>query len=100
MKMNQEYKLKVKNLMNLIPVSSVAKQIDNFEDEGEVLDASIRWVVGDYAIYSDMRDVYTIGPRLEEYFEFFLTKKDYKAFVLACNKRRAEMKKQIQEQKH
>lgn len=98
--MNQEYKLKFENLMNLIPVSSVAKQIDNFEDEGKVLDSSIRWVVGDYAIYSDVRDVYTIGPRLEEYFEFILTRKDYKAFVAACNKRREEMKKQIQKQKH
>ena len=100
MKINQEYKLQFQNLMDLIPVSSVAKQVDTLEDEGEVLDTSIRWVVGDYAIYSDTRDVYTIGPRLEEYFEFILTRKDYKAFVAACNKRRAEMKKQTQKQKH
>ena len=100
MRKTEEYKLKFKNLMDLVPVSSVAKQVDTVEYEDTVVDSSIRWVVGDRVVYSDMRDVYTIGPRLEEYFEFFLTRKDYKAFVAACNKRRAEMKKQIQKQKH
>lgn len=100
MRKTEEYKLKFKNLMDLVPVSSVAKQVDTVEYEDTVVDSSIRWVVGDRVVYSDMRDVYTIGPRLEEYFEFFLTRKDYKAFVAACNKRRAEMKQQIQKQKH
>lgn len=99
MRKTEEYKLKFKNLMDLVPVSSVAKQVDTVEYEDTVVDSSIRWVVGDRVVYSDMRDVYTIGPRLEEYFEFILTRRDYKAFVAACNKRREEMKKQIQKQK-
>lgn len=101
MNTKEKYALNVQNLMDLIPESTVAKQVDILmdEDEDKVLERQIKWVVGDYAVYSDLHDVYSIGTNFEETLEFILKVNDYKKFVTACKKRRAEMLKQMQPQK-
>lgn len=94
MKVKKEtYAIKVQDLMDSIPVSTVAKQVDKFidEDDGKVLSRQIRWVVGDYVVYSGIRDVYSIGASDSEFFKFILKSKDYKNFVLACEARRKEL---------
>lgn len=87
------YNLKLKNLMDLVAVSAVSKQVNDFidEEDGEVLERSIRWVVGNYAVYSSMRDVYSIKNNNTEVFKFVLKRADYKKFEAACQARRQEM---------
>lgn len=93
MKNKEKYELNLQNLMELIPVSTIAKQIDEFtdEDSGKIIDRNIRWVVGDHVVYSETRDVYSINLSNSETFEFILKRPDYKKFVLACDARRKEL---------
>ncbi len=92
--MKEEYELNVQELMELIPTVSVWKQVDELKYEGKVLSRSIKWIVGDYAIYSDMREVRSIEADDEESHKFFMKNKDYKEFVKACDQRRNELLKQ------
>ena len=89
----EKYEINLQDLMELIPVSPVAKQVDVLkdEDDGKVLDRATRWVVGDWVVYSGIRDVYTIGTADTEIFKFILKRADYKKFVLACEARRKEL---------
>ena len=93
MNKKEKYELNLKDLMDLIPVSTIAKQVDNFkdEDDGKVLDHQIKWVVGDHVVYSGIRDVYLIYPNDSEVFKFILKRADYKNFVVACEARRKEL---------
>ena len=101
MDIKEKYALGVQNLMDLIPESTVAKQIEVLmdENEGEVINRQIRWLVGDYVVYSGLHEVYSVGTSDSEIFEFCLSAKDYKKFVVACEARRAQMHKQLRSQK-
>ena len=90
----EEYELNVANLMELIPTASVWKQVDELEYEGKIISRSIKWIIGYYAIYSDLREVRSIEADDEEVHKFFMKAKDYKKFVQACNQRRQELLKQ------
>lgn len=90
----EEYLLNVQDLMDAIPLSTVAKFIKQFKADG-VTYRSIRWAVDGYAVHSDTRDVYSIGPGDTANFEFILKVRDYNKFVEACEKRRAEVLEQI-----
>lgn len=87
------YNLKLQNLMDLVPVSTVSKQVNDFidEEDGTVLERTIRWVVGNYSIYSSMRDVYLIKNNDTEILDFILKRADYKKIALACEARRKEL---------
>ena len=95
------YSLNLQDLMASIPESTVAKQIDDFidEEDGKILDHQIRWVVGDHIVYSGIRDVYSIDCGDTEKFKFILKRADYKKFVEACEKRRAEIFEQMKSRK-
>ena len=80
------YSLQLQDLMDVIPTSKIDKQVDKIADC-----RSITWVVDGYAVHSSLRDVYSIDMDSNEKFEFFLKSKDYKKFVEACEKRRAEI---------
>ena len=90
----EEYELNMADLMELIPTVSVFKQVEKLEYNGELLSTSTKWFVGDYVIYSDMREVRSIEANDEEVHKFFMKAKDYKNFVRACNQRRNELFKQ------
>ncbi len=87
------YNLKLQNLMALVPVSTVSKQVNDFidEDDGKILERKIRWVVGDYVVYSSLRDVYSVKNNDTEIFNFILKRADYKNFASACEARRKEL---------
>ena len=90
----EAYELQVQDLMDLIPASMVAKQVDvlyDDDEDGKILRRDIRWVVGDHVVYSGMRHVYSITPSDSEVFQFILKRPDYKLFVEACNARRKEL---------
>ena len=91
----QEYLLNVKDLMDAVPTSTVAKIIDGFDEEDGTKYRLIKWVVDGYAVYSDDRDVYSIEPDETESFAFLLKARDYKKFVAACEARRAETYKKL-----
>ncbi|MBQ6735943.1 MAG: hypothetical protein IJQ90_00450 [Alphaproteobacteria bacterium] len=93
-RIKQQYQARVQNLMNLISVSTVAKQMDAIEDEtdGPFRKRHIKWVVGDiYAVYSYTHNVYSIANNGDEFYRFVITPKDYRDFVRACNARRTEL---------
>ena len=87
------YKLNVQDLMDSVPESDVAKQLDVLidEDDDKVLSRNIRWVLNDYVVYSGLRDVYSIEADNSEIFKFILKRADYKKFVSACKARRKEL---------
>ena len=87
------YSLQVQDLMDLIPVSEVAKQVDAVRDEdtGKVIGRTTRWVVGDHVVYSGIRDVYSVTPSDSEMLKFILKRPDYEKFVEACEARRKEL---------
>ncbi len=89
----EKYELNLQDLMELVPVSEIAKQVDVLkdEDENKVIGHNTRWVVGDYVVYSGIRDVYSIGPSDTEIFKFILTPVDYRKFIVACEARRKEL---------
>ncbi len=91
MKIKEEYQLNVQNLMDLIPTSIVAKQTDVLKDGRRIISRSIRWVVGNYAVYSKSHWVHFINSDNTEQCEFHLKTPDYQAFVDACEARRAEL---------
>lgn len=93
MNKKEKYELNVQDLMDAVPESTVAKQLDVLidEDDDKVLSRSIRWVVSDYVVYSGTRDVYSIGFDNSEIFKFVLKRADYKKFVSACQARRQEL---------
>ena len=93
MNQKEKYELNVQDLMDAVPESIVAKQLDLLidEDDDKVISRSIRWVVSDYVVYSSMRDVYLIGYDNSEIFKFVLKRADYKKFVSACKARRQEL---------
>jgi hypothetical protein len=93
MNQKEKYELNVQDLMDAVPESIVAKQLDVLidEDDDKVISRSIRWVVSDYVVYSSMRDVYLIGYDNSEIFKFVLNRADYKKFVSACKARRQEL---------
>ncbi len=88
------YSLQFQDLMDVIPTSMVAKHVDLINKK-----RSIEWVVDGYVVRSSMLDVYSVGYNDTEKFEFFLKLKDYKKFVEACEKRRAEIFEQIKVKK-
>lgn len=87
----EDYSLNVQTLMEAIPEVTVLKHVDPFEYEGKILYTSTKWTVGNYVVYSDMREVRTIEANDEEAFWFHMKVKDYKNFVKACNQRRKEL---------
>lgn len=90
----EAYSLQVKDLMDAVPTSTVIKCVDKIDKH-----RLIKWVVDGYAVHSSMRDVYSVGLNEIENFEFFLKLKDYKKFVEACEKRRAELYGQLKKRK-
>ncbi len=88
------YSLRFQDLMDAIPGSTVAKHIDLIRDGGEMY-RSTTWVLDGYTVYSNLRDVYSVDYNGREKFEFLLKRTDYKKFVAVCEKRRAEISKQI-----
>ena len=88
------YSLQFQDLMDVIPTSTVAKHVDLINKK-----RLIEWVVDGYVVRSSMLDVYSVGYNDTEKFEFFLKLKDYKKFVEACEKRRAEILEQIKVKK-
>lgn len=85
----EAYSLNVQDLMQEISTSTVVKHVTYIDDF-----QSIQWTVNGYTVYSSLRDVYSIDPHDREKFIFFLKAKDYKNFVAACEKRRAELREQ------
>ena len=93
MNKKERYQLNVQDLMDSIPESTVAKQLEILTDENDdkIISRDIRWVVNDYVVYSGLRDVYSIGYDNSEIFKFVLKRADYKKFVSACQARRQEL---------
>ena len=93
MNKKEKYELNVQDLMDAVPESTVAKQLDVLidEDDDKVLSRNIRWVLNDYVVYSGLRDVYSIEADDSEIFKFILKRADYKKFVSACQARRKEL---------
>ena len=93
MNKKERYQLNVQDLMDSIPESTVAKQLEILTDENDdkIISRDIRWVVNDYVVYSGLRDVYSIEPDCSETFKFILKYADYKKFVSACQARRQEL---------
>jgi hypothetical protein len=93
MNKKERYQLNVQDLMDSIPESTVAKQLEVLTDENDdkVLSRDIRWVVNDYVVYSGLRNVYSVEPDGSETFKFSLKYQDYKKFVAECEARRKEL---------
>ena len=94
----EEYLLNVQDLMDVVPTSTVAKVVRQINDGGKK-NRVVKWIVAGYSVHSDLRDVWSISPGDTEHYEFTLMVKDYKKFVEACEKRRAEILEQIKVKK-
>ena len=97
-KLEEDYQLKVQELMNLIPVSNVFKKDESIKFENVVLPAC-RWYVGEYVVDSDFHIVHSIEADDVEEERFQLTPADYRKFVKACKARHNAMMAQRKKQK-
>lgn len=89
------YSEKIKEVMDLIPQQNVFCQDLSFRDTemGVFLPAN-KWIIGDYALKSDLYMLCSIEEDDIEKPMFGLTETDYNRVVSACEQRHAEILKQ------
>lgn len=84
----EQYSLQFQDLMDAISTSTSVNYVKPVE-----------WVLDGYVVHHPIRYVYSIGLNDTEYFEFRIKAKDYKTFVDACKKRRAQILEQLKTRK-
>ena len=84
----EQYSLQFQDLMDAISTSTSVNYI-----------RPVEWVLDGYIVHHPIRHVYSIGLNDTERFEFRIKAKDYKTFVDACKKRRAQILEQLKTRK-